>query len=137
MKQLNRILLVDDDDVTNIYNQILIKKLGVAKNIDVATNGKKALEYLQEKKQQNGSAEYPELMLLDINMPEMNGFEFLEEYGKLPESNSLGMPIVMLTSSAHDMDVERANSFPYLRGYYVKPLREENLKKIFEDLFEA
>lgn len=134
MKKLNRILLVDDDDVTNIYNQILIRKLGVAENIDVATNGRKALEYLREREVTNGHS-FPELVLLDINMPEMNGFEFLEEYGKTPLSKDHELPIVMLTSSDHDMDLERAQSFPYLAGYYVKPLREENLKKIFQDLF--
>lgn len=134
MKKLNRILLVDDDDVTNIYNQILIRKLGVADNVDVATNGRKALDYLRERSFTNGET-FPELVLLDINMPEMNGFEFLEEYGKMPDASHNELPIVMLTSSDHDMDLERAQSFPYLSGYYVKPLREENIRKIFEDLF--
>jgi CheY-like chemotaxis protein len=71
MKKLNCILLVEDDDTTNFYNQFLIENLSIADQVAVALNGQEALEYLE--KAGHGDAVTPDLILLDINMPVMNG----------------------------------------------------------------
>lgn len=133
MKKLNCILLVDDDDTTNFYNEFLIKKMGIAENIRVARNGLEALEYLRKTGDGDGASFLkPQLIFLDINMPLMDGFQFLEEYQKLDSSSQGDMLIVMLTSSSHPMDVERASTSTVVTDYVTKPLMEDTIQKILE-----
>lgn len=137
MIKLNRILLVDDDNTVNFYNQFLLKKLDVALNIDVATNGKEALEYLKTKIIKGDELEFPrpELILLDINMPVMNGFEFLEHYKELDEVYKGDMIICMVTTSLHQADKDRAGEFKEICDYIPKPISEESVAEIFNKFF--
>ena len=73
-KKLECILLIDDDDEDNFYHKIVIERMNITKRIEVAYNGLEALEFLQKESQI-----IPELIFLDINMPKMNGWEFLEK----------------------------------------------------------
>ena len=99
-------MLVDDDDVTNFVNESLVEDEGVAKELLVAKNGQEALNLIQEKK--FDTADCPKLILLDINMPVMNGFEFLKAYQQWQEGPSQSIIIVMLTSSLNPEDVAHA-----------------------------
>ena len=74
-KKLNCILLIDDDSDDNEYHEIILRKLAITEKIDIAINGVEAIKYLKTKDRVP-----PELIFLDINMPKMNGWEFLEEY---------------------------------------------------------
>src|ERR1700712_1618420 len=100
MKKLNTVLLVDDDRITNFINQRLIEKLNITQNVTALLNGKEAIDYIKttnlEKKQ------LPDLILLDINMPVMDGFEFVNSFRALLYEKKV--IIVMLTTSSNEKD---------------------------------
>jgi CheY-like chemotaxis protein len=134
---LKAILLVDDDQATNHYHEIMLTDWGVAEKIYKVSNGREALDFL--KSQAN---EQPSLIMLDINMPVMNGFEFLEEYEKLHEDEKASYLVFMLTSSLHDRDIERAKNFKSLNGYCEKPMAEDIIREIlgkikYKEAFEV
>ncbi|MEM7036353.1 MAG: response regulator [Bacteroidota bacterium] len=128
-------LLIDDDEVTNFYNTHILNKMGVAEHIHFEMNGENGLKYLTDKANYDEDYVHPELILLDINMPIMNGFEFLDAYEKLSEAERGKHLIVMLTSSPLSMDMDRAHSFPSLRDYITKPLKENQVNELLEKYF--
>ncbi|MBQ0767830.1 MAG: response regulator [Bizionia sp.] len=125
MKKFNTILLIDDDDATNEYHEIIINLAKVANNVHAVTSGQDGLDYLTSKGFYNGkenSYPQPDLIFLDINMPAMNGFEFMEEYGKIDEDQKGRHIVVMLTSSLNPDDKDRAGQNNYIKDYMDKPL---------------
>lgn len=133
-KKLNCILLVDDDPDDNFFHQRIITKMDITNAIEVAKNGIEALEYLRKENQV-----IPELIFLDINMPKMNGWEFLLEYKDLDLSQKARITIMMLTTSANPDDIKRANEIEDVTGIKTKPLSVEMLNEIlamhFQDYF--
>lgn len=125
---LPAILLVDDDATTNFLNQRLLSRLSVSPQVHVALNGAEALSWLQACCQQAPET-FPVLILLDLNMPVMNGFEFLEAYQQLPAAPRQHTVIVMLTTSTLDADQLRARQLP-IAGYLTKPLTRENIATV-------
>jgi len=130
MKLFKSILLIDDDDATNYLHKFYINEWNITEKVYVAINGKEAIDFL--KSNTDFHQEKPSLILLDINMPVMNGFEFLEEYAKLEDSMKASTVVVMLTTSLHPRDVERADSIPDLKAYINKPLTKEEIVGIVE-----
>lgn len=129
-KVLKTILLVDDDEVTNYINAENLRALNVAKTINICNDGKEGLSYLQNALAKIGDAskagEVPNLIFLDINMPEMDGFEFLEAYSKLENPDLDEVVIVMLSTSLREEDVNRAQLFSSIVYDYIeKPLTQE------------
>lgn len=133
-KKLKLVLLIDDDEATNFINKTLINQLNCAENVAVALNGKSALDYLKSKV--SGSYPQPDLIFLDINMPGMNGWEFLDQYYLLEESQKGKVVVVMLTASDNPDDVQRAQSLSGIKGYRTKPLTFDMLKSILEENFQ-
>ena len=131
MKQkLNCILLVDDDEEDIFYHQLIIERMGIAESVQFAHNGLEALAFLKKEGQV-----IPELIFLDINMPKMNGWEFLEEYKHLSPSQKARITIVMLTTSANPSDIQKAQELADVNGYRSKPLTKEMLQEILENYF--
>lgn len=128
MKKLERIILVDDDTTTNFYNELILSKIGVSKNIEVFQNGKNALEYLKK-------GNKVDLILLDINMPIMNGWQFIEEYEKLDTELQSSIIVVMLTASVNINDMKEAERHRQIKKYINKPITKEVLQEILT-LFE-
>ncbi len=122
--KFNRIMLVDDDVNTNIYNEIILNQVEAAEEIVIYQNGKGAIEYL-EKGDNN-----VDLVFLDINMPIMNGWEFLEKYQKLEEAKKAGSVIVMLTTSMNPDDRQKAREFGLVENFINKPLTPDALQEI-------
>jgi CheY-like chemotaxis protein len=115
--KLKEILLVDDSDPDLLYTQVVLQAAEVADSVRPFETAGEALTFLR---QPSGHA--VDVILLDINMPEMNGFEFLEAYEKLHATHQAKAVVVMLTSSPDPHDRARAMSFASVKGYVVKPI---------------
>jgi CheY-like chemotaxis protein len=135
VKQLNSILLIDDDEATNYLHQLAIKKAGCTGYIHVSNNGREALDYLKEVA--TGKYPVPELIFLDINMPVMDGWEFLEHYNTLPPNIKAKAVLMMLTASINPDDEQRATSNPDVSGFRNKPLNADMLTEIVEAYFSG
>jgi len=129
-KKLNCILLVDDDDAVNFIHNRVIHKSGCSSNVAVARNGQEAIVFLTTKV--DGKYPQPDLIFLDINMPVMNGWEFLEEYEKLEQDQKGREIIVMLTTSLNPDDKEKAKNIPHINDFHAKPLSLDHLNSILE-----
>lgn len=128
--RLNSVLLVDDDKINNYINERLIKKLNITEHIKVVTNGMEGMDYLKTQVDQN--LPFPELILLDINMPVMDGFEFIEAYKSTFKRKVV---IVVLTTSTNFKDIEKISNAENVAGYLNKPLTEQKLKETIEKYF--
>ena len=137
---LNCILLIDDDEATNFIHTIIINKILINVQVPVAINGIVALEYLTKTGRYEGRDDLPmpSIILLDINMPGMNGWEFLEEYKKLPGDQRAKMMVAMLTTSLNPDDRKRAKMYKgEVIEFLNKPLTIENLREIVDSYFEV
>ncbi|MEP2773008.1 MAG: response regulator [Fulvivirga sp.] len=133
MKKLNCILLVDDDDDCNFFHMRLFNKMGITERTEVTVDGKEAIDFL--KSVENGSHPQPAIIFLDINMPVMDGWEFLEAYGKLNEGQKAQIVLIMLTTSLNPDDKERALNNPYINDFHNKYLSKEDINKILRRHF--
>ncbi|PVX45546.1 CheY-like chemotaxis protein [Flavobacterium sp. 103] len=138
-KKLNCVLLVDDDFATNFINRKIIQKTDLTEHIHVALNGKEAIDYLcqQGKFESTVDNEYPrpQLILLDINMPVMDGWEFIEAYKNLNLENKENIIVVMLSSSFNPADRAKAESIQEISAFKQKPMNKEALLEIFDKAF--
>lgn len=134
MSKLACTLLVDDDQTTNYLNQLLLKRMDVSDKLLVAQNGQEALALVQEHCHA-ARADCPMLILLDVKMPVMDGFEFMEAYAGLPPQQQDSTIIVMLTTSLHPQDVERVSQLN-IAGFINKPLTKEKVEAIMQTYFE-
>jgi CheY-like chemotaxis protein len=134
MQKLSSILLVDDDSTTNFLNELLLKRLDVADKLLTALNGREALATLNATCL-DASSDCPSLILLDVNMPVMNGIEFLEVYAQLPAPQRESAVVIMLTTSLHSRDLERVQELP-VAGLVNKPLTKEKVEVILQKHFQ-
>jgi CheY-like chemotaxis protein len=126
------VLLIDDDSTTNFLNRLLLKRtLGLAEQVLVAENGQQALTQLQA----TAPGGEPQLILLDLNMPVMNGWEFLAAYRQLPPTMPRPL-VVLLSSSDHDLAQARAQQLP-VDAILAKPLNREKLLALLYEHFPA
>ena len=132
-KKLGCILLVDDDEATNFLHKIVVQRSECTNHLEVALNGEEALQYLHSA--YNDAHPRPDLILLDINMPIMNGWEFLDEYQKLKPEQKSKTVIVMLTTSLNPDDRQRSSEIPEINGFKNKPLDEEVLLNILKEYY--
>ena len=127
MKTIKQLLLVDDSDATNNFHYRLLGKLKMADTIITCKNGKEALDFLDKSK------ECPDLIFLDLNMPVVDGFEFLEQSPiSLKKICTKNPTIVVLTSSEEDVDKERCKKLCKNINFYSKPLTISQITEIWE-----
>lgn len=126
---MKTILIIEDNEADQFLGEMIISAARPLVRILKARDGEEALEVLQE------LDEYPELILLDINMPRMNGLEFLEVFS---EHNKKEIPVVvMLTSSDQEQDKQQAQAYKCVKDYFLKPITKdkvEQLEKLVQEI---
>jgi CheY-like chemotaxis protein len=135
MKKLNKVLLIDDSEATNYMNCYFFEKLGVCNEIHTALNGQKGLDYLDAIPKEKWNTDVPDLIMLDIKMPVMDGFDFLDEYEKFPLEMRASIVTVLLTTSMSIEDRDRAQEYESVRSFMNKPLTVQQLREMLEILF--
>lgn len=123
------VMLIDDNEIDNFINEKMIQGCGFSDTIYVHTGSRSALEFLSNlARSESIPAELiPNIIFLDINMPVMDGFQFLEEYEKLPPRITDKCKIIMLTTSINPLDLKLANANRFVTDFVNKPLTQENL----------
>lgn len=119
---------IDDDEIFNFLNQRILELSSTLGKIQTFNGGSKALVWLRE--HQSDPGQWPQIILLDIRMPGMDGFEFLDEFQKLPEALVKNVKVFMLTSSIDERDRKKSATYPSVYGYYSKPLTPEKFEEI-------
>lgn len=137
-QQLNCILLVDDDEPTNYLNKMILDKMNCARQIKIAQSGKEAIELLKKAYSKSGDSNVcqPDLILLDINMPAMDGWEFLELFRMIANGGQQKTVLVMLTTSLNPDDEIRSAGIEQVTAFKNKPLSREMMEDIMNSYFE-
>jgi CheY-like chemotaxis protein len=130
---LKCIMLVDNNPIYNFLHRRVIKKNNLASNVLTKNSGIRALEYLESKKDTKDI--HPDLIFLDINMPEMNGWEFLQEYDLLEKKPQNAVIIIMLANSRNHQDIARAKKWSFVSDHTTKPLTKAKMKVIIDKHF--
>ncbi len=126
------ILLVDDDRIYQFAARKTIEATGFAESISVYSNGQDAINYLKVNCENQTSL--PDVIFLDVNMPVMNGWEFLDAYKNLKSNLKKAVVIYVVSSSVDEIDVSKSRQYDTVKGYIVKPVLREKFRQILSTL---
>ncbi|MTI22605.1 response regulator [Fulvivirga sp. RKSG066] len=134
--KLANVLVIDDDEISNFIYTRVISSTGAADNIKSCMSGGEALQYLEDIVK-NQPEEFPKLIFLDINMPVMNGWDFLNKYQKIvPKEIQDSSTLCILSSSVYKDDIDKAHTYPQVSEYVPKPLTSDSLKILLKKYFK-
>ncbi len=125
---MKNILLIDDDETTNFLTRITIKKTNLGIVMHECLNGKEGVEFFEELQNKPDSVT-PDIILLDLNMPIIDGWQFLEEFKQFNSSAQ----VYIMSSSNYPEDIQNASNYPLVKGYIVKPLTTEKAIELLTD----
>ena len=131
VKKYHTVMLIDDNEIDNLINQKMIEAASIAENIYTHTGAKSAIEFLRNmEKLEVADKVLPDVIFLDIDMPLMDGFQFLDEFERLTNVAKKKCKIVMLTSSINPQDFNRSKKYENVRLYLNKPLSHDSIVKL-------
>jgi CheY-like chemotaxis protein len=132
MKQMKNLILVDDDEIIVYLTKRLVAKTNLVELTEVFGNGRDVMNYLNEN--YDNPDLLPEVIFLDLFMPIMDGWEFLEEYALLKPKLTKDITIYIITSSVSPADIIKAKSLKEVSDYIVKPITKEQFVAILENI---
>lgn len=135
MSLLRKVVLIDDDEVNNFVCESIIRNHKFAEEVLSFERAEDAIDFL--KNATEVSTDFPDLIFLDINMPGMDGWSFLEEYRQLPEQFTKKCCLFMLSSAVDRKDIMSAKSNKEVKEFFSKPLSPEILDIIREDFLQV
>ena len=127
MKKLKNIMLIDDNIHANYFNEIKLQQNNACDKITIFMNGKEALDYLVTNEETD-----VDLILLDINMPVMNGWQFLSNIERVWRELEKSIPIFILSSSVNTYDKQKSAEYQSVKGFINKPLNDNDLKEMID-----
>ncbi len=130
MRKVGKILVVDDDSVYNYSLQVLITNHQITEDFSSFTDAEKAILFLEQ--HVSDASQLPDVIFLDISMPMMNGWEFLEEYAELRKQFCKPVELFVVSSSIRKQDILRAKSYREVNDYISKPFTSQTLQKFIE-----
>ena len=133
--KLDRIMLVDDDEIHSSLCYELIQKSGIASDVNIFNDAEEALEYLENNKLDLDKL--PDLIFLDINMPFMDGWDFLDAYEKFSDEFEKDIVLILLTSSVYKNDIERARDYKSVSEYIQTPISIQKLLATRDEYFPS
>lgn len=128
----HNVCLIDDDNIYQFTARKLLESTGLAKHIQSFYNGSEAINYFKD--QNNKPETLPDVIFLDINMPVMNGWEFLEEYNKLYTNLPKPIVVYVVSSSIDSNDRQKSKEYKLVSDYLVKPINRIQYKELIESL---
>lgn len=126
------ILIIDDDEINNFIAAKLIGKIEPKATVSTCVNGLEGINFVKNKL--NNQDEFPDIIFLDINMPVMNGWEFLEEFELIKNDIKKKVSINMLSSSVYNDDISKAETFATVNKFISKPLTVDKIKDLYVSL---
>jgi CheY-like chemotaxis protein len=127
-----KVCLIDDDDIYQFLLKKELRHTNLVERINLFSDGRKAMEYFKENLDNQDTL--PDVIFLDINMPIMNGWRFLEEFKSLKNHINKKIIIYMVSSSFDDRDVKRSQEYSEVTDYIIKPVKRSNLISVLEDI---
>lgn len=130
--EILHILIIDDDEINNFIAAKLIDKISPKATVSTCLNGQEGIDFI--KARIGNEEEMPDIIFLDINMPVMNGWEFLEEYDSVKSQITKNVSINMLSSSVYNDDISKSKTFLTVNKFISKPLTIEKIKDLYQSL---
>jgi CheY-like chemotaxis protein len=129
-QNIENICIIDDDNIyINLISKIIkLKKLSTS--VLVFNNGKEALDFFLQSLQQEKNEKIPQIIFLDLNMPVMDGWEFLNEFSKIKNKIRKKIDLYVVSSSINTKDIERAKSIDIVSDYLTKPIKLNDFERI-------
>lgn len=128
MKPLNTIFIVDDDPIHQQITEIMLDRLNITNAVSKYSDAQEVLDYLRSFK--HDPSQLPDIILLDLNMPVMDGWEFLDAFKIFKDALSKPIRVYVLTSSIDEKDQERVSSYSFVNGYLTKPLTNDVIMQL-------